>query len=456
MTARVLLLLALTLFAGAAHAVVTQDCALPGAACTIADAARQAHVHVGAITNRLQGPAERALLAEHFNATTPENEMKWGVIAPTVGGYDFADADAIAAFAADAGLRLRGHTLVWGRLQLPQDLTTLVASAPDPAARLRDLMTAHFETMLGRYGDRVGVWDVVNQPLDVFTGAYDPNIFYQTLGAGYVAEVFTLARALDPDAALFLNEFFLTLPGEKASALVTLVHDLRQAGVPIDGVGIQAHFFPGLPLVDPAAIESLVRSLADLGVAVELTEVDVSLWHFRNEPDPLAAQAAFYGRVAAACLRVPACRAITMWGLLDSETWLDTFPPFDAFAPNAPVLFDGSMTPKPAYFALRDVVAERAVPYAEQTAALRSTYDASVRAGTLAGATPGAAGRRQLRRGRRALGRAKRLLAKARFAAACAKLDRAAAVLATATGSAAPGLAETTATLRADLRCDEP
>src|SRR5215470_13409993 len=95
----VVILTGLLVAAAPARGVVTQDCALAGSNCVIADAARQAHVFVGAIRNQFQTAAERELLARHFNATTPENEMKWGVIAPTVGHYDFAPADAIADFA---------------------------------------------------------------------------------------------------------------------------------------------------------------------------------------------------------------------------------------------------------------------------------------------------------------------------------------------------------------------
>ena len=439
----------LLLAVSTAGAVVTRDCALPDSDCPLGDVARQAHVWVGAIDNRNHGAAERAALATHFNATTPENEMKWGDIAPTVGSYDFADADTIAAFAADHRLRLRGHALVWGRLQLPQDLPGLVAAAPDPAARLRALMDEHFKTMIGRYGDRVAVWDVVNEPLDIGSGALDPNLFYQTLGPGYVAEAFRLARALDPDADLFLNEFALTIPSPKTDALVNLVRDLRAAGVPIDGVGIQAHFFPALPLADPAALEALLRSLGDLGVHVELTEVDVSIWHFRNDADPFARQAEFLGRIAAACMAVPACRAITFWGLADPETWLDTFPPFDAFAPNAPVLLDAALTPKPAYFAVRDAVAQRAVPFFDRIVALRTAYVTGRRAGRLVGS------RSALRRGAKALSRAKRFLRARQYVRGCAALATARETRGVVTGPDAPSLSAGLDSLFADLRCNE-
>ena len=447
--------LTLLLAGTAAQAVVTRDCALPGTDCPLADVARQAGVYVGAIDNRNNGTTERAALATHFNATTPENEMKWGVVAPTVGAYDFTDADTIATFARDHRLRLRGHALVWGRLQLPTDLPGLVAAAPDPAARLRELMAAHFQTMIDRYGDRVGVWDVVNEPLDVVSDAFDPNLFHQTLGPGYVAEAFALARSLDPDAELFLNEFALIVPSAKTDGLVRLVRDLRDAGVPIDGVGIQAHFFPGLPLVDPPALEAWLRALGDLGVRVELTEVDVPLWHFRNDPDPLARQAAFLGRVADACMAVAACRAITFWALSDAATWLDTFPPFDAFRPNRPVLLDESLAPKPAYFAVRDAVQRRAVPFFQQVSTLRLDYLVARRAGTLLGGSPGRLGRTELRRGAKALSRTKRLVRRAKYVEACVTLAGAQAVLASATGDAVPALAGAAGALSAALRCDE-
>jgi endo-1,4-beta-xylanase len=451
-----ILALAFVLAAAPAGAIVTRDCARPGADCTIAETARQAHVFVGAIANQHQTPDERALLARHFNATTPENEMKWGVIAPTVGDYDFAPADEVADFAAANDLRLRGHTLVWGRLQLPQDLAADVGGSVDPAARLRDRMGAHFETMLGRYGDRVRLWDVVNEPLDVFTGAYDANLFFQTLGAGYVAEAFTRAHALAPDAELFLNEFFLTLPGEKADALVALVKSLRQAGVPIHGVGVQAHFFPGLPLVDPAAIKALAQALGDTGVAVELTEVDVSIWHFRDDPDPLARQAEFYDAVVSACLDVPACRAITLWGLDDGGTWLDGFAPFDAFAPNAPTLFDAGLAQKPAYFAVRDAVARRAPSFLAHAQALATGFHDAFEGGGLRPAARGRRGRAQIRRIRRALAMTTRRIERERYPRACDALARARATLATTTGPSSPDVRLAAALLAGELRCDEP
>jgi endo-1,4-beta-xylanase len=298
---------------------------------------------------------------------TPENAMKWGSLAPTVGNYDFADADAIADFAASAGVRLRGHTLLW-KHQLPADLEDTVEAATDPAAKLRELIDEHLSTVVPRYRDGVAVWDVVNESLHEFTGDLDLNIFGRTLGETYIDEAFRRVHELDPDAQLVLNEFFvfygLGTPFEgKARGFIDLVERLLDRGVPVHGVGVQAHFSglaPDLiPLPTREEFEGFLRALADLGVFVELTELDVSINYFRGDPDPFARQAEFYGEVVEACMAVPRCTAVTTWGIDDSRTWLDRSPPFDTLAPHEPLLFDAVLEPKPAYFAMRDAVAAR-------------------------------------------------------------------------------------------------
>ncbi len=68
--------------------------------------------------------------------------------------------------------------------------------------------------------------------------------------------------------------------------------------------------------------------------------------------DPLSAQAAAYARVAAACGRVRACTGLTVWGLRDPDSWLDTYSLTRASAPNRPLLLNGAGARKPAYRAV--------------------------------------------------------------------------------------------------------
>jgi len=130
------------------------------------------------------------------------------------------------------------------------------------------------------------------------------------------------------------------------------VRDLKEQGVPIHGAGFQGHF---IPMVDPVGLQQNMERIAALGLVVELTEVDVIR---RNRPDALAFQGREYYGLAAACLAVPACRRITMWGFTDRYTWIDA-----SFGPGfAPLPLDVDYQRKPAYFGLRNGILSTTTP----------------------------------------------------------------------------------------------
>ena len=327
-------------------------CGLPGSDCALREVADAVSRWVGAAAATPGEDAEiEAILAAEFNSLTPENALKWPELASAPGQYDFTVADALVELAEQGGVR--GHTLVWHRLNgIPSWLEAEVNQAPDPAARMRELLTQHIQTVVGRYAGRIESWDVVNEPLAVLGGDLDPNsIFLQTLGPGYIAEVFELAHQVDPQAKLFLNEVMVEGLPAKATGLATLVSDLLAQDVPIHGVGLQGHFFFGVPRREK--LEALIRSFADLGLLVEFTEIDIPLGIFDGAAEPLVAQAAAYADVFSACMAVQRCRGLTTWGLSDRSTWLDRVAPWNANAPNRPLLFDEVLQPKPAYFAAR-------------------------------------------------------------------------------------------------------
>lgn len=335
-----------------------RDCGDPAADCSLAELAAAAGIYLGAAVNDPNAAAESATVGSDFNSITAENYMKWGVLAPNVGRYDFRRADALAAFAGSRGVRLRGHTLIW-RDQQPADLRAQALAAADPAAHMRRLFEEHIGTVVGRYRDQIESWDVVNEPLAALGSSVDRNLFVRTLGDDYIDVAFALAREADPDALLFLNEFFLVhdAADSRVAAFRELVVDLLERGVPIDGVGIQGHFY-GLLAERPerAALEGMLRSFAELGLLVEITELDISINYFKDDPDPWLSQARAYADVFAACLAVEGCRGITTWGMHDGDSWLDTFAPFDMLAPHFPLLFDAELRPKPAHAAVREVL----------------------------------------------------------------------------------------------------
>ncbi|HTZ68281.1 MAG TPA: endo-1,4-beta-xylanase, partial [Roseiarcus sp.] len=178
----------------------------------------------------------RNLAAAQLTSVTPENAMKWQSVEPLRGQFHWQDADALVAFAKANRQKVRGHTLVW-HSQLPPWLTQGQFSPQE----LRDLMVAHIAAEAGRYKGAIYAWDVVNEPF-ADDGGWRESIWYEAMGADYVAIALKAARAADPDAKLYINDYGVETAGPKMRALYDLVASLKRDGVPIDGVGLQSHF----------------------------------------------------------------------------------------------------------------------------------------------------------------------------------------------------------------------
>lgn len=357
MTSRALLLIVAMLGIAPAARALPVCVAGPGA-CTLREAAAVAGLRIGVALDRKViegGRPGAALAAQQFDSVTAENAMKWGALSPAPGQYDFTGADALVTFAQANGQRVRGHTLLWGRLNGPPAWWSAeLAGAANPAQRAGELIDAHVATVAGRFAGAIESWDVVNEPFAAFGGAMDSaSPFQQALGSAYVERALRTAHGADPLARLFLNEVNLEIDDAKLDGMVALASGLLANGVPLHGIGFQGHFlFP--PSFDD--LRARLQRVADLGLDVELTEVDLPISRFAGSPDPLAAQAAAYAEIVRACLAVSRCTGITLWGLEDGDTWLDQAALWSLLAPNRPLLFDASLAPKPAFFAVRDAL----------------------------------------------------------------------------------------------------
>jgi endo-1,4-beta-xylanase len=218
-------------------------------------------------------------------------------------------------------------------------------------------MIAHADTVVGRYAGRLAQWDVVNEPLALTSGDFDPeNVFYRLLGEEYLDIGFLQAHSADPSADLFLNETFVEFVPAKFNALLALAQRMLDRGIPLHGIGLQGHFFFRAP--DEGILLDQLQRIAAMGLKVEITELDIPLPLFAQSSDPLAAQAQAYEDVFNACLAVELCTGITVWGLDDASTWLDSFVLTAANAPNRPLLFDEALTAKPAYDSVVKVLSE--------------------------------------------------------------------------------------------------
>jgi endo-1,4-beta-xylanase len=339
--------------AGPTGALPLHPCLAEGADCSLREIARAAGVRIGAAAEPRfieSDPPYGPLLAAEFDSLTAENRMKWPFLQPSEGVYDFAGADALVGFARTHDLRVRGHTLLWAN---PAQIPAWVNAAPD-ADTLRAWLEDHVRTVVGRYRDDVDAWDVVNEPLDNFGTTLYENVFFQQLGPDYIAEVFRIAHQVDPDARLFLNEVLVETPDNaRFDAFYELVAGLLADGVPIHGVGFQGHLIEGILDPDPVAFQAAVQAFADLGLVVEITELDVAMPG--QGADRADRQRETVHDFMAACLSVPACQGITFWGFSDAHSWID-----GTFGPGLiPLPFDEDYLPKPAYEGARDALLER-------------------------------------------------------------------------------------------------
>jgi endo-1,4-beta-xylanase len=277
-----------------------------------------------------------------FGSLTPGNAMKWGTVEPTQGGFNWTEADQIVAFAQAHNQQVRGHTLVW-HSQNPSWLT----NGSWTSAQLSSLLQNHIGTEVGRYKGEIAAWDVVNEPFNE-DGTYRSTLWYDGLGADYIAQALTWAHAADPAARLYINDYNVEGVNAKSTALYNLVKSLKAAGVPIDGVGLQAHLVLGQV---PATLQQNIQRFADLGVDVAITELDVRM-ALPADSTKLAQQKADFKSVVAACVAVTRCVNVTVWGFTDSDSWVpSTFPGYGAATP-----YDENYAPKPAYYGIAEAL----------------------------------------------------------------------------------------------------
>ena len=288
---------------------------------------------VAVAVDRLGEPDYTATLNREFNSVTAENSWKWESLQPSPGYFDFSTADRIAEHARQQGMELRGHTLVW-HSQLPSWVENIGS-----ADELRAVMNNHITTVMEHYKGQISSWDVVNEAFeDGGSGARRNSVFQRVIGNSWIEEAFRTAREVDPDATLCYNDYNTDAWNTaKTQAVYNMVADFVSRGVPIDCVGFQAHFNSGNPV--PENYHQTLQNFADLGVEVQLTELDIAGWG--------DSQAEQYAGVTLACLAVAECTGITVWGVTDKYSWR---------AEDTPLLFDGDYNPKQAYYAVLETL----------------------------------------------------------------------------------------------------
>ncbi len=273
---------------------------------------------------RLGDSAYTTIANREFNMITAENEMKQDATEPNQNQFNFSSGDRILNWAQSNGKRVRGHTLAWYSQQ-PGWMQALSGSA------LRNAMINHVTQVATHYKGKIYAWDVVNEAFadGGSGGRRDSNL--QRTGNDWIEVAFKTARAADPGAKLCYNDYNTDNWNDaKTQGVYNMVKDFKARGVPIDCVGFQSHFNPQSPV--PSNYRTTLQNFADLGVDVQITELDIE--------GSGSAQAQNYANVVNACLAVSRCTGITVWGVRDSDSWRSS---------GTPLLFDGSGNKKAAY-----------------------------------------------------------------------------------------------------------
>jgi endo-1,4-beta-xylanase len=283
----------------------------------------------------LSSPTLLSVSDAQFDMVTPGNEMKWDTTEPGNGTFNFGPGDQIVAHAKSIGARVRGHNLVW-HSQLPSWVSSL------PANQVKAAMETHITTEVNHYKGQLYAWDVVNEPFNE-DGSFRSDAFTAGFGSGpaYIADALTTARAADPSAKLYLNDFNIEGTGTKSNAMFSLVQSLKQQGVPIDGVGFESHFILGQV---PSTMQANMARFAALGLDVAVTELDDRIQLPASSAN-LTQQAGDFAAVVNDCLAVSRCVGVTQWGIGDADSWI----PGAFSGMGAATMFDQNYQPKPAF-----------------------------------------------------------------------------------------------------------
>jgi len=283
----------------------------------------------------------------------PTVEMKWGNVESYRGALDFAAADAIAAFARDNGLAIRGHTAIW-HVNVPKWLPSVLASNDG-----EEVFERHIHDVLGHFGDTLTSWDVVNEAIEPKHGlpsGLRNSIFAKALGADYVARAFRVARQALPHTPLYYNDFGIEYGDryhtERRAATLALLGSLRKDGL-VDGFGVQSHLHTGWGF-DPHMFRRFLADVADLGLSILLTEFDVNDARTpADEPSRDQAIADHAERYLDVALDEKAVKGLIAWGLSDRYTWLNS-PPFARAdgLPNRGQPLDAALARKPLWRAM--------------------------------------------------------------------------------------------------------
>jgi endo-1,4-beta-xylanase len=286
-----------------------------------------------------------SVVAQECGIVVPETELKWRSLRPKPGVYNFEPVDQLLDFAQRHQMLLRGHTLVWH-----EALPPWFASIAN-AINAEQMLTEHITTIVKRYAGKMHSWDVVNEaiaPKHQRSDGLRNTPWLALLGPDYIDMAFRTAAKADPRALLTYNDFGMdydtAFGNAKRAAVLQFLRRLKAQGTPIHALGIQAHLHRDKPVFNPEKFSRFLQEVADLGLKIMITELDVTEKKFPTEKSERdRSLAATYADYLAVALAQPAVIAVLTWGLSDRYTWLSKGEKREDRTPVRPLPLDANL-----------------------------------------------------------------------------------------------------------------
>jgi len=284
-----------------------------------------------------------------FNQVTPSNGQKWIHTEPQRNVFNWTLGDEIVDPSKDAHQMRRCHTFLWH-----QQLPDWVNNGNWTKTSLLSVLETHIKTVADYYWNDCYAWDVVNEAFED-DGTLRKSIWLDVIGPEYIEHTFRLARKYtSPGTKLYYNDYGIERVNNKSLAVARMISEYQRADVPIDGVGLQAHFTVGrAPTYDD--VRASQQLFSALGLETALTELDVRIG-LPDNANKTAAQAAIYADSVRACVDEESCVGVTVWDFWDPVSWVPESFPGNGNA----CLWDENLERKPAYYAIADMLKEAA------------------------------------------------------------------------------------------------
>lgn len=316
----------------------------------------------------LSDEEQSAVVTEHFNSITMENEMKPESLLDPYASEASKDGmpaikedvlDKVLSLAQKNNLKMRGHCLVW-HSQTPKWFFCKKYDAANDRvdkATMRKRMEVYIQKVLtycqDKYPGVVYAWDVVNEAADDGGGYRTESDWYEIYGdESYIEDAFTFARKYaDKDVKLFLNDYN-TYVYSKTNTIVGILNNLTDKGL-VDGLGCQSHWDMEYP--DVSMLENAIDTFSQFkGLEIQYTEIDMH--NTDNSEEGLKKQADRYKEFFDVIVKADRegkinVTNVTFWGLNDASTWLTTFKGEDSY----PLLLDADNKRKPCYESLMEL-----------------------------------------------------------------------------------------------------